>query len=129
MTNNNKFIYFSGVQVEMTKGENYKVTLEDEEYIIYVPSKDVNRISKEADEREELIAIVFAYIESVYQSTNVKYEKIQRLTEDVISDNVTVILAHMTAEEMIGIIKTLKWHEIFDVFQSENPVQRIRDLK
>jgi len=129
MTNSNKFIYFSGVQVEKTRGENFKVTLEEEEITICVCSNDVERIKKRIDESEELIAIVLAYIEYVFQYTKALYQRIDRLEQGIINDNVIVLLTQMCAEEMIGIIKTLKWHEILQVFESENQVQKIRELR
>ena len=71
--NNNKFIYFYGVQVEKTRNENFKVILEEEDYTIYVSSKDVFRIQRRVDEKEEVIAIVLAYIEYIYQYTKGAY--------------------------------------------------------
>jgi len=103
--------------------------LEEEEITICVCSNDVERIKKRIDESEELIAIVLAYIEYVFQYTKALYQRIDRLEQGIINDNVIVLLTQMCAEEMIGIIKTLKWHEILQVFESENQVQKIRELR
>ena len=129
MTTNNKFIYFTGASVEKTRGQNFKVTLVDEETIIYVSSRDIDRVQKHVDEREELIAIILAYIEYIYQSTKVEFQRLERLEREIIDDNVSVILSQLSAEEMIEIIKTVKWHEIIDIFDSKDPAQRIREFR
>ena len=127
MSNGNKFIYFTGAQVEKTKSENFKVTLEEEEYIIYVSSKDVYRIKQKVDETEELIAIVLAYIEYVFQYTKVFGQK-KNAEQEVIVDNLIFILSRMPAEEFIERIKNIKWHEILEIFESGDPVQKIREM-
>lgn len=129
MTANNKFIYFTGVQVVKTRGENYEVILEDEEFTIYVSSSDVNRISREVGEREELVAIVLAYIEYIYQSTDVPFERIERMKHGIIIENVICILSCMAAEDFIQKMRDVKWHELVEIFESDNPIQKIRDLK
>ena len=128
MINNSKIIYFAGIQVQTTRGENYKVFLEDEDCTIYVSSKDVERIRKNTDETEEVIAIILAYVEYIYQEANVIHQRIRRLEEGVINDNIIVLLKNMSGEELTDLVKTLKWYDILEVFKSNNPVQKIRDL-
>ena len=129
MTNSSKFIYFTGVQVSKTKGDNYEVFFEYEELTIYVSSSDVTRISMEVGEREEVIAIVLAYIEYIYQSTNVPFERIERMKQGVINENLICILSKMVAEEFIQEIKEIKWHQLVEIFESENPIQKINEFK
>lgn len=128
MTTNSKFIYFSGAQVQTTREENYKVILEDEDETIYVSSKDVEQIQKKTDEREEIIAIILAYIEYIYQETNVIHQRIPHLESGAINDNIIVLLKNMAGEEVIEIIRQLKWYDIIAIFESNNPVQKIRDF-
>ena len=127
MTNNNKFIYFTGAIVEKTKFQNFKITLEEEEAIVYVSATDVNKIQNRVEETEELIALVLAYIEYVFQNTKAMYQRMDRLEQEIIDDNVIVIMSQVSAEEMIDIIKTLKWHEVLQIFEAKNPAQEIRD--
>ena len=67
MTTNNKIIYFDWAQVEKTSEGNFKVFLEEEETAIIVSLIDVNRIQNRVAEEPELIAIVLAYIEYIFQ--------------------------------------------------------------
>ena len=126
---NNKFIYFTGDMLERTRAGNFKITFEEEEITVCVSLTDVNRIKNKVDETEELIALVLGYIEYIYQITKVSSQRMERLEIEVIVDNVIVILSHLPAEEMIDIIRTLKWHEIFQIFESVNPVQEIRNFQ
>ena len=129
MTTNNKIIYFDWAQVEKTSEGNFKVFLEEEETAIIVSLIDVNRIQNRVAEEPELIAIVLAYIEYIFQFTKVPNLKIQQVEQDVIDDNVIVILTQMSAEEMVDTVRNLKWHEIIQVFEAPNKAQKIRDLK
>jgi len=129
MNNNSSFIYFSEIQVRTTPRGNYKVILTYEDYTLYISSADVERIKTKTDESEEIIAIILAYIEYIYQSTNVGSERIHRLEQDVIDDNLILILKDMVGEEVIDFVKTLKWYDILAIFNAENPIQKIRDLK
>jgi len=124
--NNNKFFYFDGATVERTNAKNFKVIFEDEEATIFVNSTDVNRVLKKVNEEEEVIAILLAYIEYIYQSTKqTSSERIKRLETEFITENVIVILSRYVAEDLIMIIKQMKWHEIVFVFESKDPIQEI----
>ena len=130
MTTNNNFVCFEDVMVSKTRtsSNSFKVNLEMEGYIFYIEKAIVDEITKDYED-ENLVAIILAYIKYVRVCRNANNQrKAKRLSEKVLISGVSDLLGKYPSDELIKIIRNLKWHEICRVLESDDPTKEIEEI-
>jgi len=125
MTNNN-LTYFEGMEVIKTrKSQYYKVVFEDGECTIYISEKNVQEICENCQEEQVLVAILLACIEYIRKDTSTDKNKIRKIDEKIVVESTVKLLSDYTAETLILYIKSLKWHEVKEIYESQNPKEML----
>ncbi len=129
MTNENKLIcFYEDIGVKRNK-KTYVVTLELEEYTFYINSSEVENISEKNGADENLIAIILAYIEYARKCRNADGNKrAPKIDERIIASAITELLVKYSEEEVIYFFKDLKWHELFEILNSNTPIRTIENF-
>ena len=130
MTTENNSIYFEDIKVSKCReNSSFKVELDTEGYTFFIKNRLTEKISIESREDENLIAIILAYIEYARKSRNSdKDDKVKSLEDDVLFFGLSKLLDKYSGEELIEIIRELKWHEICQVLNSEKPISEIEEF-
>lgn len=130
MTNKNNFFYYEEAEVFQVKGGMYRINLEDEECTFYIKPGLPKKISIATDVDEELIVILLAYIDYVRKHRKVHDAKRQanRIEDQRLFEGIKELLGKYSIEALIELLKSLKWHEILDIFNSSNPLQEIEEF-
>ena len=128
MTEKDISIYFENVKVWREK-TYYVIALELEGETFYIDEEQVEDIANKTKQDEDLTAIVLAYIEYARKSRNSdKDDKVKSLEDDVLFFGLSKLLDKYSGEELIEIIRELKWHEICQVLNSEKPISEIEEF-
>ena len=127
-TNETGFIYYEDAEVSRTN-KLYKVKLIEEERGIFLGKELVESLASDTDQDENLIAILIAYIKFVRidREKDIK-DFTPNIKDDVLSEGLKALLQEIGIEELIGKMQTLKWHQIVDIINDEQPVEKYRDL-
>ena len=130
MTTENNSIYFEDIKVSKCReNSSFKVELDTEGYTFFIKNRLTEKISIESRDDENLIAIILAYIEYARKSRNSdKDDKVKSLEDDVLFFGLSKLLDKYSGEELIEIIRELKWHEICQVLNSEKPISEIEEF-
>lgn len=130
MTTENNSIYFEDIKVSKCReNSSFKVELDTEGYTFFIKNRLTEKISMESREDENLIAIILAYIEYARKSRNSdKDDKVKSLEDDVLFFGLSKLLDKYSGEELIEIMRELKWHEICQVLNSEKPIAEIEEF-
>ena len=126
MTKN--FFYFENIRVSDTRsGLCYKVELDEEDETILVKKDLVEELIPY--EREELIAILLACIEYSRRCRNQTREsKAPMPDEKQLVSCVIELLAFYPIESLIENVRDLKWSEISDILNANNPIQAMQQI-
>lgn len=128
MTTENNSIYFEDVKI-VRKKDSHVVTFEMEECSFYIKAAEAEKIAIKNNEDENLIAIILAYMEYARKNRNSdENPKAKKLEEEVVSWGITELLKKYSAETIIDGFKELKWHELCDILESQNPVEKIEEF-
>lgn len=129
MTAKSNFFYFEEAEVSQTKGGLYRVRLEEEDSVFYVKSELTERIAFKSDVDAELVAILLAYIEYARKSRNADHEKkAKRIDDEDLYQGIVALLFSYPIENLIELIHPLKWHEISDILNADNPVEEMKKI-
>lgn len=99
--------------VSLTR-KNYKVKLEEENDVIYIKKELVEYIANKANEKPEQIAILLAYIDFSAKDTSIK--RVKKIDETKLEDGLEILLSRFYIDELITIIRNLRYHEIQELF-------------
>lgn len=126
MTKN--FFYFENIRVSETRsGLYYKVELEEEDATILVKKDLVEEITPY--EQEELIAILLACMEYSRRCRNHTREaKAPKPNENQLVKCIIELLTFYPMENLIEIIRDLKWSEISDILNANNPIKAMQKI-
>ena len=128
MTRDKGFAYFQEVMV-YKKNKMYVVTLEEEEATFYLEPNMINQIAKKANEEENLVAILVAYINYVRRSRakcdGKRDGRPQNLDSQVIVDGLITILKKVSIDDLIVTFRSLKWHEIKSILTFDLPIEEV----
>ena len=117
--------YLDNALITMTRGLNFRVELEEENATIMVARDIVERITQTVgDDEEPFIILILAYIDYVRRDRNgVDKKAPNRIDEDKIVDVFSIIYNQVDSIESLSeIFRNLKWHEIKEIIESEDPM-------
>ena len=127
MTNTN-YTYYDEATISKTRGASFKVELEEHEITIIVPTSTVEAICKETVDDEAMIATLLAYIEATRKSVKVEGNNIRRIKEETLINSIIKLLVWYPVEQLIEFVIELKWHQIKQVFEANNPKKEIEQF-
>lgn len=126
MTNTN-FTYYGEATISKTRS-SFKIELEKAEVTIFVPFNIVEQICERAIDYETMVAVLLAYIEVIRKNSFTVNVKNRKIRDDILISNTIRLLEKFSAEQLIEVVKELKWHEIERIFNSENPENEIDEF-
>ena len=126
MTNTN-IIYYDEATVSKTRS-SFKVELEESAVTIFIPFSVVQNICEKTADDEAMIAILLAYIEDTRKSAITPTIRIRKIKDETIVVNITELLVKYPVEQLIEIVRGLKWHQIREIFESVNPEEQIEEF-
>lgn len=123
------FVCTDWAVIERTR-TNFKVRLEEEEWDIYVSKEQVNEVSRETKQDENLVAVLLAYVSYVRQSTKAQKNEVKRLPDEQKVDGMIRLLNgyEFSIETLIDTVKELKWHQLREVLLANSPANFIRGI-
>lgn len=121
---NTNYTYYGEATVSRMR-LSFKVVLDEHERTIIIPVSIVEEISNTTKEDVDMIAILLAYIEVIRKEVVTDTEKFRKIAEKRLIVNVSKLLNEYAIEELIEIIQGLKWHQIVDVLESNNPKKQL----
>ena len=128
MAKENNFIYFEDVKI-VRKKDSYVVTFEMEDCSFYIKVSEIEEIATKNDEEEVLIATILAYIEYARKCRNSdKNPKAKRLEEEKVASGISDLLRKYSIETIIDFFKELKWYEMCEIIQSDDPIGKIEEI-
>lgn len=132
MANENNFVYFEGAKVTKTRSKiYYRIDLEDEDWSFFIKKEIVKGIiSSSVEEESNLVAIMLAYVEYSRQCRNECREskKAKKLEDDILINGFSALLYSYPVERLVVIFKSLKWHEITEILNSEDPISKMEGI-
>lgn len=129
MTTESNFSCLEEAVVSQTERGLYRVRLEDEEDVFYIKSELTEKIASKADIDVELVAILLSYIECARKSRNAYHKKkVKRMEDEVLFEGIIALLFGYSIENLLKLIHSLKWHEISDIINADNPVEEIKKI-
>ena len=128
MARENNLVYFEDVTIRRSS-KSFIVTIELDGDDFYIRDLLIEDIAMKGNIDENLIAIILAYIEHARRDRNADADFVARKVENrVVSSVLVELLKVHSAEELIDIFKELKWHEICEIFYSQNPILKIEEI-
>lgn len=123
------FVCTDWAVIERTR-TNFKVRLEEEEWDIYVSKEQVDEVSRETKQDENLVAVLLAYVAFIKQSTKTKTEHLKRLSDEQKLDGMIRLLNayEFPIETLINVVRELKWHQLRDVLLARTPAQYLSEI-
>ena len=121
-------VYFEDVSIRRSSN-SYIVNLELDGDDFYIRNPIIEDIAMKGNTDKNLIAILLAYIEYARRSRNSdENPKARKIENEIVSSVICELLKKYSAEELIDMVKELKWHEICEIFYSQNPILKIEEI-
>lgn len=131
MTKNNNFTLYDNAKISgIQGGDSWKVELEDEECTILIKKEVVDKINSKTSVERALIPLILAYINYTRITVNPEYSDCpDEIKEDVLINSTSKILStSYPIERIIELARSLKWHEIEQLFNSKKPEEEIGEF-
>ena len=120
------FIYDENITVKKNNNGRFIVNFYDEFEVRVIP-QDVIEVMN--DEIPEIVAILIATVKEKYQETKTR-EYIKKLKNEEINETLKKLLDDgCVAEELIQFFMQMKWHDIVQIFSSDNPKVELEQIK
>lgn len=127
MTNEKCFIYDESIIVYKNNNGRFIVNFYDD-FEVRITQAEILDVIK--DEIPEIVAVLIASVKEKYQETKTDVGKISKLTDFQISETLRKLLDDgYIAEDLIQLFMQIKWHEIVEIFCSNNPRIKLEQIK
>ena len=125
MTNTN-IIYYDEATISKTRS-SFKVELE-ESATIFIPFNTVQSICEKTIDDEAMIAVLLAYIEEARKNAITPTMSFRKIKDEKLIINTIELLVKYPVEQLVAIVRGLKWHQIREIFESETPYEIIEEF-
>ena len=104
-----------------------KVYLEEEDWRIYVPTEDVNRVAMATEQDENLVAVLLAYVSYIRKNTLAAKNNVPKLDQEVVLNSLINLVKgyEHSVQDLINQVKYLKWHELRRILMSSEPAEML----